>query len=114
LFVSVSKITCPVNGEPGLVEDVQTVTAEIVLAIFACVTALSASFAVATAPAAIFAVVTALSTSCSVLTDMFGEMVRSAHVVPFHCQVFPAELNKSFRVGESGKSIGITKSPNFR
>jgi hypothetical protein len=34
-FVSVSKTTCPLNGEPGLVDDVQTVIPLIPLAIFA-------------------------------------------------------------------------------
>ena len=74
-------MTCPVKGEAGCVEEVQIVTAESVLAIFACVTALDASLAVViepsagvsemsfpslaavTDPAPIFAVVTALSAS---------------------------------------------------
>jgi hypothetical protein len=62
-------MVCPVNGEPGLVEDVQTVTTFTSVPIFAAVTAplaiLSAvtdpepSFAATTAPSFIFVTVTA-------------------------------------------------------
>jgi len=130
LFVSVSKMVCPVNGEPGFVEDVQIVTAEMVLAIFAWVTALAPSsvvvtapaeiFAVVTAPepssvvvtapAEIFAVVTALDASSLVPTDptgMLGTTPSSTHADPLYCQFLPPAEYKSPFVGELGKSIGI-------
>jgi len=124
-----------VNGEPGFVEEVQIVTPERVLAIFAWVTALAPSSVVVTAPAeifavvtapepssvavtapeAIFAVVTALDASSLVPTDptgMLGTTPNSTHADPLYCQFLPPAEYKSPFVGELGKSIGI-RTPFF-
>jgi len=77
VLVFVSKMTCPVNGDAGFVEDVQIVTPLNDAASFACVIDPSAgvsemsfpNFAAVTAPAAIFAVVTAPEASFAAVID---------------------------------------------
>jgi hypothetical protein len=87
-LVSVSKMVCPVKGDAGFVEEVQIVTPLKVDASFACVTALAAMSASATAPAAIFAVVIALSANSVVPIEPAAATVPViSQIVPDHVQV---------------------------
>jgi hypothetical protein len=72
------------------VDEVHIVTAEIVLAIFACVTALLAILASVIDPEPIVAV-----------------GVTSTHEVPLYSHVLSPDVNVCPFVGEFGKSIGI-------
>jgi hypothetical protein len=95
-----------VNGEPGLVDEVQIVTADKVDASFASDTAPAAIFPAVTAPVAIFAsVIEAFSTTWG--TD------TSPQDVPLNIHVLLFDSNVSFTAGSDGKFIGIYRPQKY-
>lgn len=85
LFVSVSKIACPVTGEFGRVEDVQTVMSGLDAEIFAAETEPLASFVSVIAESANFAVATALLWMDAAVIDespKFCGAIETVHLPP--------------------------------
>jgi hypothetical protein len=110
-----------VNGEPGLVEDVQMVIAEIEessfawdtapVAIFPAVTALESIFPEVTASEPILSAVTApvpILSAVMLPEPMDAVGVTMTHAVPSYSHVLSPDENVWPFVGEDGKSIGIT------